>query len=338
MRVLALALLVLAASAAEPKPVAPVTALAFSPDGKTLVSGGYKELLLWDPATGKLLRKVGKLTGQVRAIAFGKDNATVAVADGVPGRAGSVALVNLATGAITGIQQSKDEMLAVAWSADGKYLATGGTDAMVRIFPLEPKAAAIELKGHSDWISSLAFSPDGKLFASGSADRTARIWKTETWKEEFQLPVQITEPISAMAFATEGDLLAFATGGPEERAIRIWRTQGAFTEIDSARPGMRNGLMQTRPLDTGACMPLAVVFSKAQPHSRLIVGCNDKTVRVMAPGGNAVATMKGHTDWVYAVASSADGLRVASGGGDGTVKVWGPSGKLLFTLSEGTQP
>ena len=314
----------------------PVTGLAFSPDGKLLVSGGYKELLLWDPSTGRLVRKIGKLSGQVRALAFGADSGSIAVADGVPGRAGSVTLVNLETGAITAIQQAKDEMLAVAFSPDGKYVATGGTDSIVRIYAPGTTSAPVELKGHSDWISSVAFSPDGKLFASGSADKTARVWKTDTWKEIFQLPMQITEPVSAVAFANEGDLLAFATGGPDERAIRIWRTQGAFTEIDSTRPGQRNGLMQTRPIDTGACLPLSVTFGKAQPHSRMIVGCSDKTVRFIAPGGNTIATGAGHADWVYTVASSPDGTRIASAGADGAVKIWSPAGKLLFTLIEGT--
>ena len=94
--------------------------------------------------------------------------------------------------------------------------------------------------------------------------------------------------------------------------------------------------MQTRPIDTGACLPLAVIFAKAQPHSRMLVGCTDKTVRVMGPGGNTIATATGHADWVYAVAASPDGLRLASGSGDGTVKIWSPAGKLLLTLGEGT--
>lgn len=253
MRHVPLLLIAVALYAAEPK--VPVTALAFSPDGKVLVSGGYREVALWNPADGKLLRKVGGLAGQVRAVAFGKDSRTLAVSTGIPGRSGAVVLLDLESGDLTPLQQAKDEMLAVAFSSNGKWVASGGTDATVRIWNLETNAAPLELKGHTDWISALAFSPDGTLLASGSADRTARIWKIATWKGEFQLPVQITEPVSGVAFATEGDFLAFTVGGPEEHAVRVWRTQGAFTEIDPSRPGARNQVMQTRPMDTGACLP-----------------------------------------------------------------------------------
>jgi len=312
-----------------------VTALAYSPDNQTLVSGAYREVLVWDAASGKLLRRVGGLAGQVRALAFGKDNATLAVATGVAGRSGAVAVVNLATGAVTPVEQAKDEILAVAVSADGKWLATGGTDATVRVWDLDTKAPARELKGHGDWISGLAFAPDGRLLASSSADKTARIWKTDTWKEEFQLPTQITDAVTGVAFAPEGDLLAFTVGGLDERAVRVWRTQAALAEIDTSRPGALAQATQTRSMDTGACLPLAVAFAKAQGHSRLVVGCTDKTVRLMGSGGNTIATAVGHAGWVYAVAASPDGLKVASGSGDGTVKIWGPAGKLLLTLSEG---
>ena len=118
----------------------------------------------------------------------------------------------------------------------------------------------------------------------------------------------------------------------------MWRTQGAFTEIDSSRPNARNQLMQTRPIDTGACLPLAVTFAKAPPRSRMVVGCTDNTVRVMGPGGNDIATASGHTDWVYAVATSPDGSRLASGSGDGTMKIWGPAGRLLRTLGNEATP
>jgi WD40 repeat protein len=131
-------------------------------------------------------------------------------------------------------------------------------------------------------------------------------------------------------------LLAFTVGGNDERAVRIWRTQGAFSEIDSSRPGARNQIMQTRVMDTGACMPLALAWLKAAQRSRMLVACADKTVRVMGPNGNALATLAGHADWVYAVTSLPDGSRIASGSGDGAVKIWNAAGRLLFTLQEGT--
>ena len=75
----------------------------------------------------------------------------------------------------------------------------------------------------------------------------------------------------------------------------------------------------------------------ANAHSRLVMACADKTVKVVGPGENVLNTLTGHTDWVYAVAASPDGLRFASGSGDGTVKVWGAAGKLLATLTEEAQ-
>jgi WD40 repeat protein len=329
MRVL-LILLCFGLKAASP----PVTALAFSPDGKLLASGAYQEVILRDAATNRILRHAGHLSGQVRALAF-RDNHTLAVAEGVPGRSGTVSVLDLDTGAATAIQQSKDEMLAVAFSVDGKLLATGGTDGIVRIF--EGTTQKAELKGHTDWITSVAFSSDGKLFASASSDKTARVWLTSTWKEEFQLPTQLTEPVNSLTFSLEGDLLVFATGGPEEHAIRIWRTQGAFTEIDPARPQMRANLAQTRPIDTGACVPLSVIFLKSQPRSRMLVGCTDKTVRLLGNGGNTIASLTGPNDWVYTVASSPDGQKLDSGDGAGAVKFWVANGQTFKPAPE-TKP
>jgi WD40 repeat protein len=310
-----LALFPLALQAASP----PVTALAFSPDGKLLAAGGNQQVQIWDAASNKLLRSVGECAGRVRALAF-RDARTLALASGVPGRSGAVSLLDLDTGGVVPVQQANDEVLAVAFSPDGNWLATGATDGIVRVY--EGTSLKKELKGHTDWITGVAFSPDGKLLASASADRTARVWMTSDWREEFQLPAQVTEPVSALAFSLEGDLLAFATGGTEEHAVRWWRTQAAFAEIDSSRPNMKRNLSQTRAIDTDACVPLSVSFVKSQPRSRLIVGCTDLTVRVLGPNGNAIATLTGPAAWVYAVAASPDGRTIAAGSGDGSVRFW----------------
>jgi len=303
-----------------------VTALAFHPGGKLLVSGGYKQVLVWDLASGKLARRMGELTGQVRALAFSPDGRTLAVALGVPGRAGAVALVDFETGAAATLVETKDEMLAAAISPDGKLLAAGGTDAVVRVWSLADRQLVATLKEHSDWISGLSFSPDSKLLATGSADKTVRLWDTATWKQTLQLPQTLTEAVTGVAFAPEGDMLAFTVNGSEERAIRLWR------------PGNANAPALTRPFDMGTCLPLAVTFEPQPSHSRMLVACTDKTVRVVGPGGNVLNTLSGHSDWVYAVAASPDGQRFASGSGDGSVKVWAAAGKLLNTLTAEVQP
>jgi WD40 repeat protein len=96
--------------------------------------------------------------------------------------------------------------------------------------------------------------------------------------------------------------------------------------------------LQTRPFDTGTCLPLAVTFIRAnaatKAPSRMLAACTDNTLRMIAPAGNTLATMTGHTDWVYAVAASPNGERIASGGGDGSIRIWGPAGKLTATLAE----
>ncbi len=333
MRTTAVLLVAVSLFGAEPKPAAPVTALAFSPDGKLLVSGGYRQLLVREMRSGKLSRKIGPFSGAIRGIAFHPDGRTLAVAEGVPGRSGAVTLVNFDSGETNAIERTKDEMLAVAFSPDGKILASGGTDGAVTIWPAAGGDALKKLE-HAGWVTALAFSPDGKLLASGSSDQTVQVWDTTTWTSRMQLPQPATGEISGVAFSPENDLLAFAVNGADERAIRVWRSQNAFVEVDSSRPGRANALRQTRAFDLGTCMPLAVTFVSAKPHSRMLASCADKTIRVIGPGGNQFPALAGHADWVYTVAASPDGTRIASGSGDGTVKIWGPGGRLHGTLTE----
>jgi WD40 repeat protein len=313
----------LALQGGELKPKPPVTALAFSPDGKFLVSSGTKSLLVWDAATSKMARKIGPLAGVARAIAFRPDGRTLAVAEGVPGRSGAVSLIDFDSGAITVLEKTADEMLAVAFSRDGNWLAAGGSAGTIEVWTLPGNQLAATLKGHSGWVTGVAFSPDGKFLASSSLDRSVRIWDPAKWTERLELPQALVDPVNAVAVAPEGDVLIFAEGGDTEHALRLWRTQ--------------NAAGQTRPFDTGVCVPLAVAFQAAPQHSRMVAACSDNTLRVMGIGGNTVLTFTSHTDWVYAVAVSSDGQKVASGGGDGTVKIWNFAGKLTATLTEDVQ-
>src|SRR3954454_13871200 len=134
-----------------PMPVV-VTALAFTPDGQRLVAGGHHELTVWEAATGKLVERVRTRAERAYAFAFLPDGKLV-VAGGRPGQEGDVRVYDLAGGMpqvkdgvaiLDGVNdkavllkellETEDAVLALALSPDGKELAAGGCDRLVRVW------------------------------------------------------------------------------------------------------------------------------------------------------------------------------------------------------------
>ncbi len=76
---------------------------------------------------------------------------------------------------VTTLQGHIDRVSSVAFSPDGKYLASGSTDNTIKLWSLESQKEITMLQGHSDAIISVAFSPDGMYLASGSKNETIKI-------------------------------------------------------------------------------------------------------------------------------------------------------------------
>ena len=347
-----LAVLFLAAvsalAAAVDTPANPVTALAFHPSGQ-LASGGYGEVLVWDIANTKLERRIAGLIGRVRGLAFSKDGAKLAVAEGEPGRSGAIRLLDFATGHVLfTLDHEKDECYAVAFSPDGKLVAGGAPDGTVRIWGAEDGKLVSTLKELGGWITGVAFSPDGKLLAASSADRTAQVWTigraaTAAFAPLTRIPENPTGPVNAVAFSPDSTLLIMAIGSSDsadaERAIRIWRTEAADEpkKVTPQLAARRATLLHaTRPVDVGPGVPFGLAFSAPGAGSkvlRLLVPLSDKTIRVLNQNGGFMSTLAGDTDWAEAVAVNVDGSRIASGSASGAVLIWnGMNGKLLATL------
>ena len=113
---------------------------------------------------------------------------------------------------------SPARITSVAFSPDGKKLASGSDDKTVRLWEVETGKQLATLTGHSDSVWSVAFSPDGKKLASGSRDQTVRLWEVETGKQLATLTGHSSDVLS-VAFSPDGKKLA---SGSWDQTVRLW--------------------------------------------------------------------------------------------------------------------
>lgn len=211
-----------------------VYAVVFSPDGTTLASaeksgpktkwGGIK---LWDAKTGKKRATLeGSVTGGapglngMPALAFSPDSKTVA-AGGSGELPGVVLLWDVETGKAKpplSLLGRYEPALSVAFSPDGKTLASGSLDGTLYLWDVDSGKVRDTLKGRVDGgrLRALAFSPDGMILASRDSDKSIKLWEVKTGKEQATLEAT-TSGTPCLAFSPDGKTLA--TGSEQ---INLW--------------------------------------------------------------------------------------------------------------------
>jgi hypothetical protein len=183
-----------------------IDAFSSSPDGKLLVAL-RGQLTLYRPDTGTVLRTYDAIPsslGDRIGFAISQDSRIFASAHQHPAekdaRSRTLMLWEMATGTrIATVKGHKEVIEAIAFSDDGRLIATGSWDGTVRLWELASMKQLVCFSGHRGGILSLSFSPDGKRLASGGSDTTILVWDIARWATPKAHPAQ---PLTVDEFNT----------------------------------------------------------------------------------------------------------------------------------------
>jgi WD40 repeat protein len=321
--------------------------VAYSPDGRRLVTTSGHDLTLWDALTGQeLLFLPGRFEdGQTTGVAFSPDGKRLVggggthqvwrTVDGKPEKVearGVVRIRDAATGKeLLTLAPQRAIVWGVAFSPDGRRVATAGDSGEVKVWDAATGQQLLDLRGHTNTAWRVAFSPDGKHLASTSKDDTARLWDAASGREVFVLRGH-ARPVVGLAFSPDGKRLATASSTvplSQLAEVKVW-------DVTTGQPVLS--------FRAHAGMTPCLAFSP--DGKRLATGGRDRLVKLWdAATGDEVLTLRGHREFadvavdqggakfhtnsrgpgigsVSSLAFSPDGKRLASASSDHTVRVW----------------
>ncbi|CAG8363197.1 unnamed protein product [Penicillium salamii] len=254
------------------------------------------------------------------------------------------------------LEGHSDWVMAIAFSSDGKMLASASYDTTVRLWNAATGAHQQTLVGHRRSVRAVAFSPDSNMLASASSDNTIRLWNNTTGAIHRVIHGH-TNSIHSVAFSADGKILASASS---DHTIRLWDAitglpQKVFkghdrwiTAVTFSSDGKilasasfdhtirlwdaRTGVL-CHILDRHSKPVMGICFS---PDGKKIASASEDTcVSVWdTTTGQLEHTLHGHTNLVKSVAFSPDGKKIASASYDKTIRLWDMQTAVTYQVLE----
>ncbi|HEY2951150.1 MAG TPA: WD40 repeat domain-containing protein [Verrucomicrobiae bacterium] len=311
--VLSLAFGAIAASASA---TVPITALAFSPDGAALVSNGPRRVDIRSPTDGAVQGHLSCDLPKITALMFHPSGEILGMAGGEPGVSGEARLIDWRSRTVRQrFTNAQDLATGMAFNAAGTLLGVASADHNARVWRRAdanaPYREAFTLSGHAGPVLAIAFSPTGRTIVTASADRSIKVWSTDegrllrTFSHHLEAVNALSfRPLTAGAAGAEAPPCACASAS-DDRTVRIWQPEiGRMVRI----------IRQHRA-------PVLALAYALDGRSVFSAGKEGLIRRFDADSDTLLSDWPAQTDWIYALAISPDGSKIASGDWSGKIQL-----------------